>query len=55
VVLDDAVATQDTLTQVIAAVRWMRREVPGAAPLVAEHCRAHDWDDPGQSQLVILQ
>ncbi len=30
-VLDDAVATQDTVTQLIAAVRRVRREVPGAA------------------------
>jgi transposase len=30
VVLDDAVATQDTVTQLIAAVRRVRREVPGA-------------------------
>jgi hypothetical protein len=27
-VLDDAVATQDTVTQLIAAVRRVRREVP---------------------------
>ena len=31
VVLDDAVATQDTVTQLIAAVRRVCREVPGAA------------------------
>ena len=30
-VLDDAVATQDTVTQLIAAVRRVIREVPGAA------------------------
>lgn len=41
-VLDDAVATQDTVTQVIGAIRRVRREVPGAAVVVAEHCRAHD-------------
>jgi hypothetical protein len=34
-VLDDAVATQDTVTQLIAAVRRVRREVPGAAQVVA--------------------
>jgi hypothetical protein len=45
VVLDDAVATQDTVTQLIAAVRRVRRDVPGAAAFIAEHCRAHDWDD----------
>jgi hypothetical protein len=51
VVLDDAVATQDTVTQLIAAVRRVRREVPGAAALVAERCHAHDWDDPGKPQI----
>ena len=35
VVLDDAVATQDTVTQLIAAVRRVRREVPGAAEFIA--------------------
>src|SRR6185437_6123406 len=45
VVLDDAVATQDTVTQLIAAVRRVRRDVPGAAELIARECRAHDWDD----------
>ena len=30
VVLDDAVATQDTVTQLIAAIRRVCREVPGA-------------------------
>src|SRR5689334_14621306 len=48
VVLDDAVATQDTVTQLIAAVRRVRREVPGAAELIARECHAHDWDDPGK-------
>ena len=45
VVLDDAVATQDTVTQLIAAVRRVRRDVPGAAAFIAEQCHAHDWDD----------
>ena len=45
VVLDDAVATQDTVSQLIAAVRRVRREVPGAAGFIAEHCHSHDWDD----------
>ncbi len=42
-VLDDAVATQDTVTQLIGAIRRVRREVPGAVELVAERCRAHDY------------
>ena len=33
-VLDDAVATQDTVTQLIGAIRRVRREVAGAAELV---------------------
>ena len=33
-VLDDAVATQDTITQLIAAIRRVAREVPGAAELI---------------------
>jgi IS5 family transposase len=51
--LDDAVATQDTVTQLISAIRRVRREVPGAAEV---HLSAHDydagakpviaWDDP---------
>ena len=48
VVLDDAVATQDTVTQLIAAIRKVRREVPGAAELIAAECGAHDYDDPGK-------
>jgi hypothetical protein len=51
-VLDDAVATQDTVTQLIAAIRRVRREVPGAAEVVAEHCRAHDYDDPGKPSIA---
>jgi IS5 family transposase len=51
-VLDDAVATQDMVTQLIAAIRRVRREVPGAAAVVAEHCRAHDYDDPGKPAIA---
>src|SRR3954454_24977859 len=62
-VLDDAVATQDTVSQLIAAIRRVARVVPGAAPVIAEHCTGHDytqagkpgiaWDDPqARAQLV---
>jgi hypothetical protein len=51
-VLDDAVATQDTLTQLIAAIRRVRRVVPGAEVVVAEWCRAHDYDDPGKPRIA---
>jgi hypothetical protein len=62
-ILDDAVARQDTVTQLIAAVRRVGREVPGALELVASQCTrlagltGQDytttgkppiaWDDPG--------
>ncbi|GAA1779372.1 IS1182 family transposase [Luedemannella helvata] len=52
VVFDDAVATQDTVTQLIAAVRRVRRLVPGAAEVIAQRCHAHDWDDAGKPQIV---
>jgi IS5 family transposase len=51
-VLDDAVATQDTVTQLIAAVRRVGRDVPGAAAVIAEHCRAHDYGQPGKPQIA---
>jgi len=51
-VFDDAVATQDTITQLIAAIRRVRREVPGAAELIAARCHAHDWDDPGKPTIA---
>jgi hypothetical protein len=44
--LDDAVATQDTVTQLVAAVRRVRRLVPAAAAL---RLGGHDYDhDPGK-------
>ena len=58
--LDDAVATQDTVTQLIAAIRRVRREVPSAAK-VEVHAHDYDqgakpviaWDDPvAKEQLV---
>jgi hypothetical protein len=51
-VLEDAVATQDTVTQLIAAIRRVRREVPGAAEVVAARCSAHDYDDPGKPAIA---
>jgi hypothetical protein len=47
-VLEDAVATQDAMTQLIGAIRRIRRDVPGGAAVVAQHCSAHDYDDPGK-------
>jgi hypothetical protein len=51
-VLDDAVATQDTVTQLIGAIRRVRREVPGAVEVIADHCGAHDYDDPGKPAIA---
>jgi hypothetical protein len=51
-VLDDAVATQDTVTQLIAAIRRVIREVPGAAGVVAAQCTAHDYADPGKPKIA---
>jgi len=51
-ILDDAVATQDTVTQLIAAVRRVGREVPGAQQVIAEVTSAHDYDDPGKPRIV---
>ena len=43
--LDDAVATQDTVTQLIAAIRRVRRVVPGALDVVLN---AHDYESSGK-------
>jgi hypothetical protein len=51
-VLEDAVATQDTITQLIAAIRRVRREVPDAAEVVAAHCTAHDYDAAGKPAIA---
>src|SRR3954463_7001579 len=51
-VLEDAVATQDTVTQLIAAIRRVRGEVPGAAEVIAAQCTGHDYDDPGKPAIA---
>jgi hypothetical protein len=51
-ILEDAVATQDTVTQLIAAIRRVGREVPGAAEVIAAQCTAHDYDDPGKPAIA---
>jgi IS5 family transposase len=43
--LDDAVATQDTVTQLVTAIRRVRRLVPAAA---AVEVSAHDYDAAGK-------
>jgi DDE family transposase/transposase-like protein DUF772 len=44
-VLEDAVATQDTVTQLVAAIRRVRRLVPAAREV---ELGAHDYDTPGK-------
>jgi hypothetical protein len=51
-VLDDAVATQDTVTQLIAAVRRVIREVPGAPEVAGRWCTAHDYAGPGKPKIA---
>jgi hypothetical protein len=61
-VFDDAVATQDTVTQLVAAIRKVARLVPGAAPVIAEVCALDysrpgkpgiDWDDPQAREALV--
>jgi hypothetical protein len=47
--LDDAVATQDTVTQLISAIRRVRREVPGAREVAVN---AHDYDAAGKPAIA---
>ena len=51
-VLDDAVARQDTVTQLIAAVRRVAREVPGAVGLVPVCCTGYDYTQPGKPRIA---
>ena len=58
--LDDAVATQDTVTQLISQIRRVRRKIPGATEV---ELRGHDyeagakpiiaWDDPVAKQQLV--
>ena len=48
-ILADAVATQDTITQLVAAIRRVGRVVPGAAGQIAEVCTGHDYYPAGQA------
>jgi hypothetical protein len=50
-VLADAVATQDTVTQLISAIRKVAREVPGAAGQIAKVCTGHDYSKPGKPKI----
>jgi hypothetical protein len=50
-ILADAVATQDTVTQLVSAVRRVVRQVPGAAGQVAAVCTGHDYSQPGKPKI----
>jgi hypothetical protein len=61
-VFDDAVATQDTVTQLTAAIRKVARVVPGAAGVIAGVCTLDysqpgkppiDWDDPAAREKLV--
>lgn len=57
-VLDDAVARQDTVTQLIASIRRVGRDVPGAKELIAVHCTrlvalaGQDYDQTGKPRIA---
>jgi hypothetical protein len=50
-ILADAVATQDTVTQLVSAIRQVAREVPGAAEQIARVCSGHDYSKPGKPKI----
>jgi IS5 family transposase len=61
-VFDDAVATQDTVTQLVAAMRKVARVVPGAGEVTRRACKLDysrpgkppiDWDDPQAKQDLV--
>jgi Transposase DDE domain len=45
------VATQDTVAQLISAIRRVAREVPGAAEQAAAVCTGHDCSRPGKPKI----
>jgi hypothetical protein len=51
-VLDDAVARQDTITQLIAAVRRFGRDVPGGQDLVGAHAAGYDYSRTGKPDIA---
>jgi len=54
-ILDDAVARQDTVTQLIAAIRRVAREVPAATDIVAGvsgRPGGHDYSRPGKPEIA---
>jgi transposase len=50
-ILADAVATQDTITQLIAAIRRVGRLVPGGVEAITAVCSGHDYRRPGKPRI----
>src|SRR6266566_9045183 len=50
-ILADAVATQDTVTQLVSAIGRVARQVPGAAAQIAAVCTGHDYATPGKPRI----
>ena len=50
-ILEDAVARQDTVTQLVAQIRRVGREIPGADLLVAG-LTGHDYSQPGKPDIA---
>lgn len=50
-ILADAVATQDTITQLISQIRRVARLVPGAGEQIAAVCTGHDYTRPGKPDI----
>jgi len=50
-ILDDAVARQDTVTQLVAQIRRVGREIPGADMIVAS-LPGHDYAKPGKPDIA---
>ena len=50
-ILADAVATQDSVTQLVSAIRRVAREVPSAAGTIAAVCTGHDYSRPGKPKI----
>ncbi|APX01116.1 IS1182 family transposase [Arthrobacter sp. QXT-31] len=51
-VLDDAVARQDTVTQLIAGIRRFGRDVPGGKDLIAAHGTGYDYTRTGKPDIA---
>jgi len=57
-ILDDAVARQDTVTQLVAQIRRVGREVPGAKDLIATQCTrlaaltGQGYEQPGKPRIA---